>query len=256
MHPGAFTASGCETTGRFANTRSPKGCPSSARNRTVPSATLSSLRSRDRSATSDSKFASVSTPQMVSRMPGQSKYCGGSRASLRCRTVTREPEATSNTDSARSRLSGDKPKSSQNRVHNSRSSTPNTISARPTIAMSIRSRQVRSNILAQGQLRFRHQGLQGRRIGVSLLHCADSHRILHHHPASLPAALLESFERTLDVVLALEFLAQHQRIFDRDTGAGGEVRRGRMAGIAEQYRPPTMPGPRQKYRFERPGDDR
>ena len=71
----------------------------------------------------------------VSRIPEPSNQARGKRASSFRRTTTFEPDATSNTLSSAVLDTRASPKSSQNRVHNSRSSTPKITLSTPKIAI-------------------------------------------------------------------------------------------------------------------------
>src|SRR3954468_24804707 len=66
------------------------------------------------------------------------------------------------------------------------------------------------------------------------LDLAQAGRVLHHHAATLPAALLEGGERLVDGRLLSKLLGQHDRVFDADARTGRKVGRGRMHRVADQ----------------------
>src|SRR3954469_13201883 len=79
-------------------------------------------------------------------------------------------------------------------------------------------------------------------------------RLLDDELAALEAAVYDRGERRLDAFALRggEHLDEHDGVFERDRGAGGERRRRAVYRVADQRRAPAMPRRRDEDRLDRP----
>src|SRR4051812_26993290 len=81
------------------------------------------------------------------------------------------------------------------------------------------------------------------------------HGLLDDELAALERAVDERPQRGLDVAARREHLVEHDGVLERDRRAGGERRRRRVDGVADEHGTRAMPRRRHEDRLDRPAHD-
>jgi hypothetical protein len=80
-------------------------------------------------------------------------------------------------------------------------------------------------------------------------------RLLDDEPAALPAAVGELAQRLLDVAAAVQHPVEHDRVLERDRGAGGERGRRGVDRVPDEHGAPVVPGRRHEDGLDRAAHD-